>query len=1196
MSVSRYLKEFDELNTTTYSIFNLEDNNVLIVLKDGTNLTDFNDVDDKDEIIYISEDLSDFTDLTEKYKDFKSLRAIVALGLTDKVTAAKGMFYGCRSLVDISTLKDWDVRNIAHMDDMFDGCSSLDDISALRKWDVGNVTNMKAMFWGCRNLADVSALKGWNVSCVTNMWSMFSNCENLEDISALGDWDVSSLKNMRAMFVNCTSLKDLSGLKNWNVGNVENMRAAFYNCTSLKDLSPLEGWDVSKAESMRAMFYNCSSLAGLQGLEGWDVANVRHMEEMFYNCGDLVDVSALGGWDVSNVENMEEMFHNCGSLADISGLNAWNVSDATNTDDMFSSCDSIEACPDWNDKRGSDSKNNASHKKGSHKLKSPFRAYNGDEPYIFISYKHNDADMVYPVIKQFNDHGFNIWYDEGLPYGENFDIIIPEKIENSALFVNFITNECMACASNSEDYMIKESDIAQYLEKPIVAIYLEADVKLKGYYLTNYLKKQSLYRQEYGDNEDVFIKDCTNVFIDKGIEPKPVVEEKPAGFKNADDEGKFFRRNVSWKYASLYVAGSFIDMHAERDYLIKEVLPELSMWCEDRKITLAGADLRWGIANNESYNKNTIDRVLGIVDDCRPFFLSFVGQRRGWVPDFSQDINLHDCRYENIRDFEGLSATEMEIEHAIHPLKLIDSGISYPPAAHCLFFFRNPEYTNYITDYQRMIYANDDLIDADAIRAADDRLLELKDRIILEKYAQDNMLDGIDISINDYECDWNPNLICHELDDGYYNRNNEHLGRLTNFTCQGESLRDVIISQMKERLMAAFPENRDIYSDSPLEKEIMLHDKFCALYGILNFVRPADIEFLNDFLQSNDKFCLVSAQSSYYHSLLLSNFAMHAERNHGIYVYKRFCGTSDLSSDIYFLWKSIIDEAGISENEDFYPKTPKELKRNISKILNAIAGNGKSLIIIDSLHRLDYGTDFVRLLKRIPDNLKIVISIKKDESNVKYNKMVNILEQRNMPILKMSNFESDEDKVFFIKKFLKGYLKTLNDEDIELICGLKASSNPLFLKIMLSELVFFGSYNNLSSEIQKFGDDPKSAFNHVLERLEMDERAIMGSDEMVPLMFSILANSYDELEEDSFVPLIQSQIDLPADEIIDSIRRIFGQLSQFIICMDGTYDFFYESFKLAALERYSEYTDLWIQLSEEDSQLGDLILDILDIY
>ena len=50
----------------------------------------------------------------------------------------------------------------------------------------------------------------------------------------------------------------------------------------------------------------------------------------------------------------------------------------------------------------------------------PFKAYQGDEPYIFVSYAHEDSDAVYPEIEWLRDQGFNIWYDEGISPGASW--------------------------------------------------------------------------------------------------------------------------------------------------------------------------------------------------------------------------------------------------------------------------------------------------------------------------------------------------------------------------------------------------------------------------------------------------------------------------------------------------------------------------------------------------------------------------------------------------------------------------------------------------------------------------------------------------------------------------------------------------------------------------------------------------------
>ena len=49
---------------------------------------------------------------------------------------------------------------------------------------------------------------------------------------------------------------------------------------------------------------------------------------------------------------------------------------------------------------------------------------------------------------------------------------------------------------------------------------------------------------------------------------------------------------VGWKTVSVFVSSTFDDMHAERDYLVKEVFPRLREWCEQRRLRLVDVDLR----------------------------------------------------------------------------------------------------------------------------------------------------------------------------------------------------------------------------------------------------------------------------------------------------------------------------------------------------------------------------------------------------------------------------------------------------------------------------------------------------------------------------------------------------------------------------------------------------------------------------
>jgi hypothetical protein len=57
---------------------------------------------------------------------------------------------------------------------------------------------------------------------------------------------------------------------------------------------------------------------------------------------------------------------------------------------------------------------------------------------------------------------------------------------------------------------------------------------------------------------------------------------------------------MRWERINVFISSTFNDMHAERDYLVKRVFPELTEWCEARKISLVDIDLRWGITAADS--------------------------------------------------------------------------------------------------------------------------------------------------------------------------------------------------------------------------------------------------------------------------------------------------------------------------------------------------------------------------------------------------------------------------------------------------------------------------------------------------------------------------------------------------------------------------------------------------------------------
>ena len=67
--------------------------------------------------------------------------------------------------------------------------------------------------------------------------------------------------------------------------------------------------------------------------------------------------------------------------------------------------------------------------------------YEGDQPYIFISYSHTDSQRALQVISWLTDAGYRVWYDEGLVVGTEYDDLIAEHIEKCSVFICLLTKE-----------------------------------------------------------------------------------------------------------------------------------------------------------------------------------------------------------------------------------------------------------------------------------------------------------------------------------------------------------------------------------------------------------------------------------------------------------------------------------------------------------------------------------------------------------------------------------------------------------------------------------------------------------------------------------------------------------------------------------------------------------------------------------
>ncbi len=98
-------------------------------------------------------------------------------------------------------------------------------------------------------------------------------------------------------------------------------------------------------------------------------------------------------------------------------------------------------------------------------------SYEGDEPYIFVSYSHRDVPLVRPILKRIEQEKFRFWYDDTMEIGEDFRSELQTRIENCAAFLLFISP-----ASMESKYCGMEIITAFKNNKKIYPVYLDDGV------------------------------------------------------------------------------------------------------------------------------------------------------------------------------------------------------------------------------------------------------------------------------------------------------------------------------------------------------------------------------------------------------------------------------------------------------------------------------------------------------------------------------------------------------------------------------------------------------------------------------------------------------------------------------------------------------------------------------------------------
>lgn len=95
-------------------------------------------------------------------------------------------------------------------------------------------------------------------------------------------------------------------------------------------------------------------------------------------------------------------------------------------------------------------------------------AYEGNKPYIFVSYSHKDKAIVMRCIEALERRGFRIWFDGGIEAGSEWPEYIANHLAGCSCILAFISAN-FADSKNCR----RELALAQDLEKEQLNVYIE---------------------------------------------------------------------------------------------------------------------------------------------------------------------------------------------------------------------------------------------------------------------------------------------------------------------------------------------------------------------------------------------------------------------------------------------------------------------------------------------------------------------------------------------------------------------------------------------------------------------------------------------------------------------------------------------------------------------------------------------------
>ncbi|CAD5125410.1 DgyrCDS13642 [Dimorphilus gyrociliatus] len=497
----------------------------------------------------------------------------------------------------------------------------------------------------------------------------------------------------------------------------------------------------------------------------------------------------------------------------------------------------------------------------------------------------------------------------------------------------------------------------------------------------------------------------------------------------------------------VFFSSPFTGMEEERQTLTKRFWPRIESLCSSKGLQFCAVDMRWGITAQSAQAARVIDICLR---ECArsDIFVGFYGQRYGWHGEYDETLQKN---FDNAK--EKFPWIDKYRDRSMTELEFMEGHLNDPGKMPACICFRDKSYDDEM--YKKAeLDGNTAKMTAfiSESEAAKVRLENLKENIIKTK---DNTIGVMESYKSPKEA--------------------------------AEFMFDCIWSFLKSML------NTET-SLSHRELSLAQHDAYAATRSKLFIGRQDVLEKLS----TNKTNILISGESGSGKSALIASWEKLKCKKQDEHIYiTHYIGCGSETTSILDIWKRINTEI-LYKKKDLEFTTEEKTIRETNEIRDHITIFRKfeqklkekgveCTIVLDGLEKVEKSSNQVFTpLYWIP---------KVQEQHIKFVLTTTSLDKENIDELKSRGYSEinlplldRNEKEQLCLTLLRENSKEMTQEQLSKLVDIEQTQNPLFLKVLISELCAFGSFRLINNKIDDLtsAKDISQLFEKMIIRLKRD--------------------------------------------------------------------------------------------------------------